>query len=224
MDVSQVIQPAGATTAQPVAANKGAVSSDFETFLKMLTVQMQNQDPLNPVDSSDYAVQLATFSGVEQQVLTNQLLEGLAAQMGASGMAQMASWVGKDARAISAAQFDGAPITVSTMPALVSSHAELIVRDSAGDEVQRLGIPVVSGPIEWAGVANNGTPFPPGIYSFHVASHSGDSLLMEEQAEVYGSIREVRAEGGQTLVVLPGGIEVPSTAVTALRDPSAIRP
>ena len=45
-----------------------ALSSDFETFLRMLTTQLQNQDPLNPVDSADFAVQLATFSSVEQQV------------------------------------------------------------------------------------------------------------------------------------------------------------
>jgi len=48
----------------------------------MLTVQMQNQDPLNPVDSSDYAVQLATFSNVEQQVQTNDILRELQSQMG----------------------------------------------------------------------------------------------------------------------------------------------
>jgi len=73
---------------------------------------MQNQDPLNPVDSSDYAVQLATFSGVEQQVLTNDLLRGLAAQNGTAGLAQMANWVGMEARAVAPAFFDGAPITV----------------------------------------------------------------------------------------------------------------
>jgi len=74
------------------------ISSDFETFLKMLTVQLENQDPLNPVDSADYAVQLATFSGVEQQVQTNDLLKQLATQLGTGSIAQMASWVGMEAR------------------------------------------------------------------------------------------------------------------------------
>ena len=61
------IQPAfGGTSAGAADGSAAAESSDFETFLKMLTVQMQNQDPLNPVESTDYAVQLATFSGVEQ--------------------------------------------------------------------------------------------------------------------------------------------------------------
>ena len=66
---------APAPAAAPQGAEKPKISSDFETFLRMLTVQMQNQDPLNPIQSSDFAVQLATFSGVEQQVRTNDLLE-----------------------------------------------------------------------------------------------------------------------------------------------------
>ena len=66
--------PAPATYAPTTETAPNVISSDFETFLKMLTVQMENQDPLNPTDSSEYAMQLATFSGVEQQVLTNDLL------------------------------------------------------------------------------------------------------------------------------------------------------
>jgi flagellar basal-body rod modification protein FlgD len=91
MDVTSVTTP---TTPAPVA-QPAAISSDFTTFLKMLTTQMQNQDPLNPIDSADYAVQLATFSGVEQSVKTNQLLESLGQQFGLLGMAQMAGWVGQ---------------------------------------------------------------------------------------------------------------------------------
>ena len=76
-------------SASSTGASKGSVlSSDFETFLKMLTTQLENQDPLNPIDSTDYAVQLATFAGVEQQVLTNDLLESMGGNSGLGGLAQ----------------------------------------------------------------------------------------------------------------------------------------
>ena len=55
----------GAGAGAPAASFSGG---DFQTFLKMLTTQIKNQDPLNPMEGSDFAVQLATFSGVEQQV------------------------------------------------------------------------------------------------------------------------------------------------------------
>jgi len=77
----------------------GALSSDFETFLRMLTTQMRNQDPLNPVESADFAVQLATFSSVEQQVQTNALLSGLGTQMATLGMGQFPGWIGLEAEA-----------------------------------------------------------------------------------------------------------------------------
>ena len=120
---------ANAATPTPTTA---AISSDFNTFLRMLTVQLENQDPLNPVDSSDYALQLATFSGVEQQVLTNDLLKALATQVGLSGMAEMASWVGRDVRAVMPAHFDGAPITVQPRPAVAADRRSWSSRTPPG--------------------------------------------------------------------------------------------
>ena len=54
-------------TGQPTS-QEASISSDFETFLKMLTAQIKNQDPLKPMDSSEFATQLATFPSLEQQV------------------------------------------------------------------------------------------------------------------------------------------------------------
>ena len=69
MDLTQIT--AATTTFVPqTETTEAVISSDFETFLRMLTVQLENQDPLDPTDSADYAMQLATFSGVEQQVLS----------------------------------------------------------------------------------------------------------------------------------------------------------
>jgi flagellar basal-body rod modification protein FlgD len=100
----------------PAPAAPRGIASDFDTFLRMLTVQMRNQDPLDPIDSADYAVQLATFSGVEQQVRTNELLTALTSQMGLGGLAEMGAWVGREARAAVPARFDGTPVTVQPRP------------------------------------------------------------------------------------------------------------
>ena len=194
--------------------------TDYQMFLKMLTAQATNQDPLNPIDSSDYATQLATFSGVEQQVKTNDLLTALAAQMGTSGMAQMAAWVGKEARAPVAAHFTGAPITIAPNPASSADKVELIVKNSAGVEVQRLPIAVSANTIEWAGVGADGTPLANGNYTFTVESSVGGQVILTEPADVYSTIQEVRSEGGQTILILAGGVAVSSTQVSALRDPA----
>lgn len=201
-------------------ASTSALTSDFDTFLRMLTVQMQNQDPLNPVDSSDYAVQLATFSGVEQAVLTNDLLKSLTTQMNSSGLADMANWVGKEARSTAPAYFDGAPVTLNPNPVPFADRAELIVTNSDGIEVQRLTVPVTSDAVQWAGVSPGGAPFPPGLYSFELASISNNEVIDSKPVEHYARVTEVRLEDGQTRLILAGGAEVPSDGVTALRDPS----
>ena len=172
MEVTQSTATTTQATLASQATSNSQISSDFETFLKMLTVQMQNQDPLNPVDSSDYAVQLATFSGVEQAVLTNDLLASLTAQMNSSGLADMANWVGKEARAAASAYFDGTPISITPNPSVIADRAEIVVRNASGAEVQRLDIPANSDPVEWAGVNTGGSPFSEGLYSFEVVSIS----------------------------------------------------
>ncbi|WP_342077333.1 flagellar hook capping FlgD N-terminal domain-containing protein [Yoonia sp. SS1-5] len=215
-----------ATTPPPIPAASqdsptSGISSDFETFLRMLTVQMQNQDPLNPVDSSDYAVQLATFSGVEQAVLTNDLLKSLTSQMNTSGLAGMADWVGKEARAEAPGFFDGQPIVIAPRPEAIADRAEIVVRDEAGSVVQRFDIAVTSDPIEWAGVDTGGFPMDRGLYSFEVVSMSGDEIIAQAPAAVYSRITEVRTESSGTVLILEGGAAVTSDKVTALRDPSA---
>lgn len=208
----------GAPSANGNTVNE--ISSDFETFLKMLTVQMQNQDPLNPVDSSDYAVQLATFSGVEQQVQTNDLLRGLNAIMGTSGMAQMAAWVGKEARAAVPAYFDGKSITISPNPVVISDRAEIVVSDSSGAEIERFDIPVKADPIEWSGLDADGNPHPSGSYSFEVVSMVGGDVLSRDPVDVYSVITEVRSQGGESVLIMAGGAAVSASQVSALRDPS----
>lgn len=212
-----------ATTATPPAApsqarSEAKISSDFETFLKMLTVQMQNQDPLNPVDSADYATQLATFSGVEQQVQTNDLLRALSGQLGTGGLSQLAGWVGMQARADTPAWFDGAPVTVVPSVQRGADAAQLVVRDASGAEVQRLGIGIDDGPLDWPGIGVDGTPLPAGFYTFETVSIASGAVVAEAASEIYATVTEVQVKGGVNTLVLAGGGTIAASAVTAVRD------
>ena len=157
MPTNLVTTPIAGTGNTPTATQSAPViSSDFETFLKMLTAQAQYQDPLEPIDSSQYASQLAQFSAVEQQVLSNDLLTALVGQMGTTNMAQLAGWVGMDARSAAPVSFDGSPVTLQASPLPIADQAFMVVRNAAGNEVQRSAIPVSTGLVEWAGVGDNG--------------------------------------------------------------------
>lgn len=215
MDISPLTSGRSALVATDKTAPQ--ISGDFEMFLRMLTVQLKNQDPLNPVESADYAVQLATFSGVEQQVLTNDLLKDLTAQGGVTQLSQMGDWVGREVRVPASAQFTGAPVTLWTTPAAGADRAQLVVRDSAGLEVQRLSLPMESGAMDWVGMTRDGGALPQGLYSFTVESYAGEALLDSQAAQIYAPVTEVRAGAGGVQLLLPGGVEVDARHVTALR-------
>ncbi|MDT8858002.1 flagellar hook capping FlgD N-terminal domain-containing protein [Paracoccaceae bacterium Fryx2] len=178
---------------------------------------MQNQDPLNPIDSSDYAVQLATFSGVEQQVRTNQLLEGLYGQFDVMGMAQLAGWVGREARAAGPAWVDGSTMSLSPNPAALADRAVLVVRDNLNRVVAREDVDRTSTALQWEPVGSDGEPLPEGKYTFQLESYSGENLLGTNDVEVYARVLEARGGAGGTILVLKGGIEVLAGNITALR-------
>lgn len=223
----ETISQASALAAAQSAANTNStaadrvISSDFQTFLEMLTVQMQNQDPLNPIDSTDYAVQLATFSSVEQQVLTNDLLTALMGQMTGSGLNQLANWVGMEARSDAPAYFDGGEIMLAPLPAQQADEAWLVVRNDAGVEVSREQIGLTGAPIEWAGQDASGAVLPAGVYHFEVENHSDGALLGNTPVEHYAEVVEAQSVDGNTLLILAGGIQVTTSDVIALRKPDA---
>src|SRR5919106_1747230 len=67
----------GPGTALPTTIDKAEISKDYDMFLRLMTAQLKNQDPLQPLDGTEFVAQLAQFSGVEQQIKTNERLDAL---------------------------------------------------------------------------------------------------------------------------------------------------
>jgi len=219
MDVSQVSTSATPVTTGTTKGNS-VLSSDFEVFLTMLTAQAKFQDPLEPIDSSEYAAQLAQFSMVEQQVTTNDLMERLLAAMGASDMSGAANWIGMEALVQGPAKFDGTPITITSNPPISADEVNLIVYNAQGSEVQRTAMPLGAQSFDWTGLNENGSLFSSGEYRFEVESRSNGDVLVTEPAMTYARVTEARIANGETLLVLDGGYTIKPTNITGLREPS----
>jgi flagellar basal-body rod modification protein FlgD len=109
-------------------------------------------------------------------------------------------------------------MTLLSTRTVASDSAELVVRNAAGDELQRQPIPPGAETVQWAGVGPNGTPMPTGVYQFEIQSTSNGQVITQNPVASYNTVNEVRLEGGTTMLVLTGGITVASDQVTALRD------
>lgn len=202
------------STAQQTSS---ATSSDYETFLLMLTTQLENQDPTDPADADELAVQLATFSGVEQQTYTNELLNDLIEQTSVSSLAELGGWVGREVLAGGPTTFDGSPVDLEvTVPAL-ADKAELVVYRDDGTEVQRLPLDDTSSSISWAGTDQSGTPMPVGTYWFGVEATSLGQPLSGGTVSTYRAIDEVRVGSPSSILITKAGDEIELTDVVALR-------
>ena len=204
-------------TATAAQSKTSGLASDFETFLLMLTAQARNQDPLEPLDSSEYASQLAQFSMVEQQVQTNDLLSELALSLGSVNLEELASWVGMDVRAAAAFRFDGAPIALFAQAEPAAIRAVMVIRDSDGAVIDRITVPTTETEFAWAGTAGDGSPLPAGTYSATLESYDGEEMLSEQLAATYHQVVEAQAGEDAVLLTLESGQVVPAGIVTAVR-------
>ena len=222
MEIGTNLPPNSLTGGASPGTEQGgkAISSDFETFIKMLTVQMQNQDPLNPIESADFAVQLATFSSVEQQVLTNNLLTNLGNQFGALSIAQLSGWIGMTARAEMPVEFDGNPVTLTLRNVAVADQSQLVVHNSQGNEIQRLDVGTHGGDYIWSGTDSFGNPLPSGTYTITTDSYSQDELIATNPVEVHSRIVEARNDNGQPNLVMQTGQIVSADRILGLRETS----
>ena len=115
------IDPTAAANNSAAATGRTRMADSYETFMSLLTAQIKNQDPLSPMDSTQFTQQLVQMTGVEQQLLTNDLLEKLVTNTG-SGIQTSVSLLGRDVRAINS---DAKP----------SLTFEYFVRENLGVEV-----------------------------------------------------------------------------------------
>ncbi len=207
------------------AAASATLSSDFETFLTLMTTQLENQDPLNPMDSAEYSTQLATFASVEQQALTNEYLvdltQSLEALLGSSGLSAYSDWIGKEVLANGPSYFDG--VTPKPLEFSIPSSAQsanLVAFDVAGNEVSRQVLPLNAEGALWAGMNAEGTLVPEGLYTFGIEISQGEDLTETIPLEVYNTVEEIQIVDGQTLVVMEGGALAFTDAITGVRDPA----
>jgi flagellar basal-body rod modification protein FlgD len=198
------------------AADKASVStaSDFETFLKLLTTQMRNQDPLKPLDSTQFVAQLASFSAVEQQVATNKNLEAIETML-AGGSAGLAGWLGAEVQAAMPLAWDGGVVSIEIDPAAAATRTDLVVRDTEGETVHRSRVEAGQTSYTWDGSGGEEG----GVYSFEVEHWNNDERTSIDAGRVFAAVREVRLENGAPALMFAGGVKIDEAAVAALRTP-----
>lgn len=200
-----------ATTASEAAGSRTRLSDNYDTFLILLTAQLQNQDPLAPMDSTQFTQQLVQFSQVEQQIRTNEQLEGLVGQYQAASAGAALSYLGKDA-IIEADEtyLAGDPPTANwayRMPEAATSMT-IQVKDMQGRVVYETNT-AARGAGEhlftWDGKKTNGETAADGVYQVVIDAENAEGESLTPTISVRETIMGVDFTGSVPVVITPAG-------------------
>lgn len=211
------------TTANPAAPAKdksgaATAASDFQSFLKLLTAQLRNQDPLSPLDSTQFVEQLASFSAVEQQIQTNTLLKEMIEGAAGSPLEQAPGWIGKDVLApVKNVQYDGEPITLFAPPRAAGAELEVTVKDAAGRTIYTHAVASGEDVFTWNGETDSGEKASPGQYAV-TAAVTKDGESETAALSQRGRVVEVRINDGELALGLDNGARVEASAVAAILE------
>ena len=212
------------TTGQSVNrinSGKTMMASNFETFLSLLTAELKNQDPLSPVDSNQFTAQLTQMAGVEQQLLTNELLKSMLSAQGVGGLNEAATYIGKEATAVwSATKVEDGQATWSYELGANATNARLQVLNSAGQVVWEGDAPNKTTGVHdftWEDGAEDG------VYTLKITATDASGKPLDAQVLTRGRISGVEMYDGEAYLTVGKSI-VPLSTVIALEETRAPNP
>ncbi|MGB0169296.1 MAG: FlgD immunoglobulin-like domain containing protein, partial [Paracoccaceae bacterium] len=172
---------------------------------------------LNPVDSADYAMQLAAFSTVEQQVLLNQKMDMLQNNLRQNTLASLSAWIGKTVKLPGSFTYSGGEVTALITPPTGSEKTDFIVRDAAGTDIFRHRLGAQDQEFSWAGTTSEGSIAPVGPYNFALEGFAKDQSLGVSELASLQTIEEIAQPADDILVTLENGQALPWKSLTGLR-------
>jgi flagellar basal-body rod modification protein FlgD len=197
-----------------------------EAFLTMLVAQLQNQDPLNPMEGSDFSAQLAQFSQLEQLMTLNDSMEALTTSFASDSEKDLVDYLGKqvtgeiDSMQVKQGEVSGGFFNLTT-------PAEVIVEitDASGKTVKTMPMGTkTSGShlISWDGTDNNGDAVTDGTYTYTVLANNGGGYAKVPN-HVTGTVDGIAYSNGKAYLVVQGLLLDPEslTSVDHIEDDMA---
>ncbi len=201
-------------------AAAATLADTFDTFLALLTTQLKHQDPLDPMETSEFTSQLVQFSGVEQSINTNKKLDQLVQLQTSSQLNSAVAFIGKTVEVVSDLLLlkDGAA-KISYGLDRNAAHTIISITDQNGRAVRSVQGETAAGRHEfaWDGRDSNGVQVPDGVYGFSVIATDGDDETIDTIAASFGRVTGVEVvENAPRLNI--GELGVPFDAVFAVRE------
>ena len=190
---------------QKTASSSNKLADDFSQFLNLLTTQLQNQDPLSPMDTSEFTNQLVLFSGVEQQINSNQKLDSLVSLGLANSFTSSLSYVGMEVSYLSSdLHFDGSrPVNINYALDGTAVESKISILNADGEEVFSDNA-ALSGTdsFTWDGTLDAGGKAEPGTYQVRINALDIDNKPVKATTVVDGRVEGIETQNGTIFLLI----------------------
>ena len=211
---------ASGTTSNGTSTGTLTFTQNFNTFLTLLTTQLQNQDPLSPMDTNTFTQQLVSFSEVEQQIDTNNNLQSLIQLQTANETVSALPLVGQTIEYSSpTAPLQNGQASFSYSLPSAAANSALVVEDSNGNVVYTQPGQTGAGTYNftWNGQTNGGQQMPDGgAYTLQVVANDANSQPITAAVEALGTVAGISVTNGIANFNLAGGITVPISQLVSV--------
>lgn len=186
MTIDATSAAAATSSASSAATDQTKLTGDLNRFLTLLVTQLQNQDPLEPLDANQFTSQLVQFASVEQQINQNSNLEKLLAAQSESALSAATGYLGATVEASGTAlPLQNGSASASFTLSQAAKQAIAVVRDSSGKTVFSQAVETAAGShaFHWDGRTTAGGKAGDGIYSLNIVAQSrssGDALTVKQ--------------------------------------------
>lgn len=211
------------SAASALSSSRQTIADNFDTFLQILTTQLRNQNPLDPLDTNQFTQQLVQFTGVEQQLKTNQFLEAMMLANQNAGQSAAVNYIGKTitASGVRSELVNG----VAQWHFAVDEAATInvTVKDADGNVVYTKQGNVASGEsvFNWDGIGNDGKDQPDGTYSINIQARNADGKVVEVATEMKGKVTGVDFSGSEPVLIVGESARVNMSSVLSVRETAA---
>lgn len=212
---------AATSTGQKTATDRASIAQNFDQFLMLLTAQLKNQNPMDPLDTNQFTQQLVSFASVEQQIKSNESLNSLMTSMNANNAMGALSFVGNSVTATgTTTQLKNSSATWQ-IGSDRTGTAMAKIRDANGAVINTYAISITGGQqnFKWDGKMADGTIAPDGKYSIAVEGTDSQKKALTLSTAIAGIVDSVDLTTAPPTLNL-GSISISLDAVRSVGKPT----
>ena len=210
-----------------ISGSRAGIADNFDTFLQLLTAQLRNQNPLDPLDTNAFTQQLVQFSSVEQQLKTNDFLSALVQANTNSVQTNAVNYIGKTvaAEGVRSELVNGKAVWNFSLDD--AAMTTVTIKDKDGNVVytETGNLQAGTGQFTWDGKTATGGRAPDGTYSISMTGINAEGKTVPISTQFTGVVTGVDFTGSEPVLLIgPTRVNLSGVKAISLTPPASDTP